>query len=79
MIKKYLKMKVAEIKVKTAFYEKIATIMDNQKEITNAIELVKKLYMELKDVPMEELRNEFIEKLAELVHKDAEKKRETEK
>ena len=68
-------MKVAEIKVKTAFYEKIATVMDSQKEITNAIELVKRLYTELKDVPLEELRSEFVEKLAKLVHEDAEKKR----
>ena len=75
MIKKYFKMKVAEIKVKTAFYEKIATVMDSQKEITNAIELVKRLYTELKDVPLEELRSEFVEKLAKLVHEDAEKKR----
>ena len=72
-------MKRNEVKVKAMFYGTIASIMDNQEEITNALELVKKLYIELKDVPIDELRREFISKIAELAHEQAVKEREAEK
>ena len=45
-------------------------VMDNQDEIKNMINLVKKLYEELKDVPAEDLQKEFVSKLAEIIHNE---------
>ena len=42
----YFKMKRNEWKVKARFYEMIVNLMDNQKEITTALE---NLYVALKD------------------------------
>ncbi len=61
----YIKMKRNEMKVKAMLYETIVGIMDNQKEIAG---LLQRLFVALKDVPTDELRIEFIEKLAEVVH-----------
>ena len=66
----YYKYKKNEWKVKTMFYGTIAQIMDNQDEIKNMINLVKKLYEELKDIPTEDLQKEFIGKLAEIIHNE---------
>ena len=44
--------------------------MDNQDEIKDMINLVKKLYEELKDVPAEDLQKEFVSKLAEIIHNE---------
>ena len=38
------------------------------------INLVKKLYEELKDIPTEDLQKEFIGKLAEIIHNENPKK-----
>ena len=70
----YFKMKRNEWKVKAMFYGIIAQIMDNQNEIKEVINLVKKLYGELKDVPAEDLQKEFIGKLAEIIHNESPKK-----
>ena len=70
----YFKMKRNERKVKAMFYGVIAQIMDNQDEIKDMINLVKKLYEELKDVPVEDLQKEFIGKLAEIIHNENPKK-----
>ena len=51
-------------------YGTIAQIMDNQDEIKDMINLVKKLYEELKDIPTEDLQKEFIGKLAEIIHNE---------
>ena len=64
------RMKRNEWKVKSMFYGIIAQIMDNQDEIKNMIDLVKKLYEELKDVPSEDLQKEFVSKLAEIIHNE---------
>ena len=64
----YFRMKKNEWKVKAIFYGTIIQIMDNQNEIMDALNLVKKLYEELKDVPTEDLQKEFISKLAEIIH-----------
>ena len=61
----YFKMKRNEWKVKAMFYGIIASIIDNQKPI---ITMAQTLFAELKDVPAEELRSEFISKVAELIH-----------
>ena len=63
----YLKMKRNEWKIKARVYSTIASIIDNQKEI---LMLLQKIYLSLKDVPAEELQEEFISKLAEIIHDD---------
>lgn len=74
MLKKYITYKRNEWKVKAMFYGTIAQIMDNQDEIKDMINLVKKLYEELKDIPTEDLQKEFIGKLAEIIHNENPKK-----
>ena len=70
----FIKMKKNEWKVKAMFYRTIAQIMDNQDEIKDMINLVKRLYEELKDVPTEDLQKEFVSKLAEIIHNENPKK-----
>ena len=70
----YIKYKFNEWKVKKIFYGAIVQLMDNQDEIKNMINLVKKLYEELKDIPAEDLQKEFIGKLAEIIHNENPKK-----
>lgn len=66
----FIKMKFNEWKVKAMLYGTIAQIMDNQDEIKDMIDLVKRLYEELKDVPTEDLQKEFVSKLAEIIHNE---------
>ncbi len=61
----YLKMKRNEIKIKAMLYGTIVNFIDNQKDVLNFIQ---KMYLTLKDIPQEELQNQFIEKLAEIIH-----------
>ena len=70
----YFRMKRNEWKVKAMFYGTIASIMDNQGEIQAMLNLAKKLYEELKDVPAEDLQKEFIGKLAEIIHMENKEK-----
>ena len=74
MLKKYITYKFNEWKVKAMFYGTIIQIMDNQDEIKDMLDLVKRLYGELKDVPTEDLQKEFIGKLAEIIHDENPKK-----
>ena len=74
MIKTWLEMKKKEILVKSKLYGMILSFADEQEDL---VKLVRDLYMELKDVPMNELRKEFVGKLAEIIHNEAEKQRET--
>lgn len=60
-----IRMKKNEWKIKATFYSAIATLIENQKEL---LELIQKMYSALKDVPTDELREEFISKLAEIIH-----------
>lgn len=69
----YWKMKRNEWKIKAMLYGTIATLFDNQKDV---IELLKKMYTALKDVPAEELQKEFISKLAEIIHEESKDKTE---
>lgn len=64
----YFKMKKNEWKVKAQFYGFISKIMDNQK---NIISLIQNLFVSLKDVPADELQNEFVTRIAELAHEQA--------
>ena len=70
----YFKMKKNEWTVKKMFYGAIVQLMDNQDEIKDMINLVKKLYEELKDIPAEDLQKEFMGKLAEIIHNENPKK-----
>ena len=67
---KYITYKKNEWKVKAMFYGTIAQIMDNQDEIKDMLDLVKRLYEELKDVPTEDLQKEFVSALAEIIHNE---------
>ena len=66
----YFEYKKNEWKVKAIFYRTIIQIMDNQDEIKDMIDLVKRLYEELKNVPTEDLQKEFVSKLAEIIHNE---------
>ena len=66
----YFRMKKNEWKVKAMLYGTIVQIMDNQDEIKDMIDLVKRLYEELKDVPTEDLQKEFVSALAEIIHNE---------
>ena len=70
MLKKYITYKKNELKVKAMFYGTIIQIMDNQDEIKDMLNLVKRLYEELKDVPAEDLQKEFVSALAEIIHNE---------
>ena len=66
----FIKMKKNEWKFKAMLYGTIAQIMDNQDEIKDMLDLVKRLYEELKDVPTEDLQKEFVSSLAEIIHNE---------
>ena len=66
----YFKMKKNEWTVKKMFYGGIIQLMDNQDEIKDMLDLVKRLYEELKDITAEDLQKEFIGKLAEIIHNE---------
>ena len=70
----FIKMKKNEWKVKEMLYGTIIQIMDNQDEIKDMLDFVKRLYEELKDVPTEDLQKEFVSKLAEIIHNENPKK-----
>lgn len=69
----YFIMKRNERKVKAMFYGMIASFLDNQKEV---VDLLQKLFAALKDVPAEELKTEFVEQLAEIIHEENKAKTE---
>ena len=70
----YFKMKKNEWTVKKMFYGAIVQLMDNQDEIKDMINLVKRLYGELKDVSTDDLQKEFVSALAEIIHNENPKK-----
>lgn len=71
----YLKMKKMEWNAKLNFWQ---TIVDLLGENNSNISTIKTLFLELSIVPPEELRSEFISKIAELAHEQAVKEREIE-
>ena len=66
----YFRMKKNEWKVKAMLYGTIIQIMDNQNEIKDMLDLVKRLYEELKDVPTEDFQKEFVSALVEIIHNE---------
>ena len=65
MIKAYIEMKKKEILVKSRLYGMILEIADEKEDL---IRVIKDLYESLKGVSADELRKEFIGKLAEIIH-----------
>lgn len=75
MIKNWFIMKKKEIILKITLYTAIEKVIAEQTEITT---LLSNLFTVLKDVPLNELKDEFILKLAEIIHDQAEAERNTE-
>lgn len=67
----YFRMKKNEWKVKAMLYSAILTVTEEHR---SAIELLQRLYASLKDIPESELKKEFTEKLAEIIHTENQKK-----
>ena len=65
----YFKMKKKEIKLKLELYSSIENFMEEKDDI---IETIKKVYLSLKDVPVEEMYNKLITELANIIHDDNE-------
>lgn len=74
MIRNWIIMKRKEITLKITLYTIIEKVIAEQKDITT---LLSDLYMALKDIPLNELKDEFLGKLAEIIHDQAEKERNT--
>lgn len=64
---KYWKMKKKEIELKLTFYTMIEVVLEENEGIVN---LATNLYLTLKDVPKEELQDQFTHALANLIHKE---------
>lgn len=71
----YFKMKRHEWKVKAMLYGMLVSIIDNQK---NVIDFIQTMYTALKDVPADELKSEFVSKIAEFAHAQAVKEHKSE-
>lgn len=65
-------MKKKEISLKITLYSVIEKVIAEQKDITT---LLSNLFTVLKDVPLNELKDEFLDKLAEIIHDQAEAER----
>lgn len=63
----YIKMKKFEWEMKAALYKAFSFIIDDEKDF---IQLLQDLYTSLKNTPEDELCNEFIGKLAEIIHEE---------
>ena len=59
-----IRMKYKEWKLKLALY----TVLEAVAEQKDIAALLSRLYAALKDVPLDELRGEFLGKLAEVIH-----------
>ena len=69
MIKNWFIMKKKEITLKITLYTAIEKVIAEQKDITT---LLSNLFTVLKDVPLNELKDEFLGKLAEIIHDQVE-------
>lgn len=68
----FFRMKLKEWKIKLALYTVIEEVIAEQKDI---ITLLSNLFTVLKDIPLNELKDEFLGKLAEIIHDQAEAER----
>ena len=64
-----IKMKLKEWRIKLTLYTVIERLIAEQKDI---ITLLSNLFTVLKDVPLDQLKDEFVEKLAKIIHDQAE-------
>lgn len=71
----YFKMKKNEWKIRNAIYNSILGFMENKKDI---VDTAIKLFDSVKDMSAEDIRDEFIGKLAEIVHEESKKQRNDE-
>lgn len=65
MIKKYIEMKKKEIQLKLTFYKYANGFLENKKDLYDLLYMI---YISLKNEPIEELKNKFIESLARIIH-----------
>ena len=72
----YFKMKKSEWKIRNATYNSILGFMESKKDI---VDTAKKLFDSVKDMSAKDIRDEFIGKLAEIVHEESEKQRDNKK
>lgn len=72
MLINWYRAKKAELKVKAMFWGILAGVIANHKSI---IDMIGGLYNELNGVSPEELRSEFISKMAEIIHAERENER----
>lgn len=68
IIIKWFMMKKKEIEVKLAFYTVLNQLCENY---SSYFTLIEDLFNQLKDVPTDQIRDQFLEKLAEIVHNEA--------
>ena len=68
----YFKMKISEWKIRNAIYNSILGFMESKRDIVNT---AKKLFDSVKDMSAEDLRDEFIGKLAEIIHEESNRQR----
>lgn len=69
---KYIKMKIKEIELKLMLYTYILGFMKNKESL---IKMTISLVNELATTPTDEIKNTFINRVAELVHEQTEKER----
>lgn len=74
-IKNWYTVRKTEIALKASLYGAIAAFINERQEITD---LIKKMYISLKDVSADELGNELIDRITDLAHEQAVKEHEAE-
>lgn len=72
MFKNWIIMKKKEIALKLTLYTVIEEVVAEQKGLAT---LLSNLYAALKDVPFNDLKDEFLRKLAEIIHDQADVER----
>lgn len=72
MFRNWIVMKKKEIALKLTLYTVIEEVVAEQKGFAT---LLSDLYTALKDVPFNELKDEFLRKLAEIIHDQADVER----
>lgn len=70
MITSWLKMKKQEILFKLTFYTYVNNFINSKTEI---LDLAYKIFVSLKDEPVEEMKEKFIDSLADAIHETASK------
>lgn len=70
----WIKRKHYENKVLLTFYRTLSDVLDKQHEL---LSFLSRLYTSCKDIPVEELKDEFIVELARIVHEAAVKEQDT--